>query len=108
MIATTDALGGTTRYAYDELNRLESQIDPLGNITRYAYDPVGNRSDSIDAAGVVTHFEYDELNRLTAVVENYRPGFLPSADTNVRTECSYPAEDLQGERRRRRQSTHDP
>ncbi|HKZ55890.1 MAG TPA: RHS repeat-associated core domain-containing protein, partial [Anaerolineales bacterium] len=91
VIATTDGLGSTTRYAYDELNRLVSQTDPLGNITRYAYDAVGNRRDSIDAAGAVTHFEYDDLNRLTAVLENYRPGFLTNAETNVRTEYSYDA-----------------
>ncbi|HKZ55811.1 MAG TPA: RHS repeat-associated core domain-containing protein, partial [Anaerolineales bacterium] len=89
--ATTDGLGNTTRYGYDELNRLVRQTDPLAGVTRYAYDALGNRSDWIDAAGVVTHFEYDDLNRLTAVLENYRPGFLPNAETNVRTEYSYDA-----------------
>jgi len=45
----------------------------------------------IDAAGVVTRYEYDGMQRLTAVVENYRPGFLSNSETNVRTEYGYDA-----------------
>jgi YD repeat-containing protein len=42
-----------------------------------------------DAEGVATRYEYDDTNRLTAVVENYRPGFASDSETNVRTEYSH-------------------
>ena len=86
-----DGLNQTTNFTYDDLRRQVSLTDPLGNETRYQYDEVGNQIGMTDAEGVVTRYEYDETNRLTAVVENYRPGFAPDSQTNVRTEYSYDA-----------------
>ncbi|HIE37489.1 MAG TPA: RHS repeat protein, partial [Anaerolineae bacterium] len=42
-----------------------------------------------DADGIVTRYEYDGLGRLTAVIENYRPGEPSDHQTNVRTEYGY-------------------
>jgi RHS repeat-associated protein len=60
--------------------RAQTVLDKLGNVTR-----------KVDANGVVTAYEYDALNHLSAVVENYRPGFQTTNDTNVRTEYTYDA-----------------
>jgi len=49
----------------------------------------GQRVILTDAESVATRYEYDALGRMTAVVENYRPGYDPDEETNVRTEYSY-------------------
>ena len=84
-------LGEETTFGYDSLNRQISMTDPLNETTQYAYDAVGNRTSVTDAKGVVTKFEYGDLNRLDAVIENYRSGFTPDHETNVRTEYTYDA-----------------
>jgi YD repeat-containing protein len=85
----TDTLGNETLYLYDENNRLVEVTDALSQSTSYEYDPNGNLTTKTDANNVATRYEYDALNRLEAVVENYRPGFTPDHDINVRTEYSY-------------------
>ncbi len=91
VITTSDALGNVTSFGYDAAGRQTSVTDPLGNLTQNTYDSAGRLVNVTDANGVVTHFEYDALGRLIAVVENYRPGFQPTAEINVRTEYSYDA-----------------
>ena len=66
-------------------------LDPLLHASSFEYNAVGNRTLMTDAEGVSTRYEYDGLNRLKAVVENYRPGFAPDHETNVRTEYTYDA-----------------
>ena len=63
----TNALGYTTVYTYDALNRLESMADPLDHTTRYGYDRAGNRTSVLDANNVTTLFSYDDANRLTGI-----------------------------------------
>ncbi len=87
--AASDALGNSVSFAYDALGRQTEISDPLGNTTSYGYDAAGNRISMTAADGVATRYEYDGLNRLTAVVENYRPGFNADHETNVRTEYAY-------------------
>ncbi|KAA3646532.1 MAG: hypothetical protein DWQ07_10000 [Chloroflexi bacterium] len=89
VINVSDGLGNSTAFAYDALNRQTSVTDAEGNTTSYTYDDVGNRLSMTDGNGVVTQFEYDDLNRLKAVIENYKPGFTPDHEINVRTEYSY-------------------
>ena len=89
LVAITDTLGQATRYDYDANNRLIKVTDALSHTTGYAYDPNGNLTSKTDANGVVTAYEYDALNRLAAVIENYRPGYTPDMETNVRTKYSY-------------------
>lgn len=84
----TDALGGQTQYAYDELNRkvkmadangnltdqytryeyddadrLVEREDPEGNVWTYTYDAQGNTLTQTDPSGVTITHEYDALNR---------------------------------------------
>lgn len=91
LTAVENHLGEEITFGYDALNRQTSMTDSLDEITQYAYDAVGNRTSVTDAKGVVTKFEYDDLNRLDGVVENYRVGFTPDQETNVRTEYTYDA-----------------
>ena len=91
LVTVQNALNETTTFGYDALNRQTSMTDPHGNSTQYTYDGVGNRTAVTDAKGVVTVFEYDSLNRLTAVVENYKAGFAPDHQTNIRTQYAYDA-----------------
>ena len=56
-----------TRFEYDDLYRLEREIDPLGNATAYTYDAVGNRISLRDAAGFTTTYGYDEAHRLLTI-----------------------------------------
>ena len=91
VITSTDALNHATTFTYDALNRQLNVTDPLNHTTAITCDGVGNKVSMQDANGVVTAFEYDKLSRLTAVVENYKPGFLPTVEINVRTEYTYDA-----------------
>ncbi|MGD8456603.1 MAG: RHS repeat-associated core domain-containing protein [Anaerolineales bacterium] len=91
VLSVTDHLDHTTSFGYDVLYRQTSVTDPNGNTTQYTYDDVGNRTKMIDDNAVVTKYEYDDLNRLVAVIENYKPGFSPTHETNVRTEYTYDA-----------------
>ncbi len=89
VISTTNALGKVTSYEYDALGRQISMTDPNGSETEQSYDAAGNLVSITDANDVVTHYEYDSLGRLTAVIENYKPGYNPDYQTNVRTEYTY-------------------
>jgi RHS repeat-associated protein len=95
-VATTDALGRTTTYAYDDddapivITRTDArgliteyQLDNLNRIdaieywdethtnlessVSYGYDDVGNRIEMVDSTGTTT-YAYDPLRRLTDVV----------------------------------------
>ncbi|MFZ6029544.1 MAG: carboxypeptidase regulatory-like domain-containing protein [Chloroflexota bacterium] len=111
VIAEIDSLGRITRTYYDGLGRA---VVVVRNLTNWAienpaspaYDPAhpdqnirteteynlaSQRVSIKDSNGVVTRYEYDALGRLTAVIENYRPGFATTEDTNVRTEYTYDA-----------------
>jgi RHS repeat-associated protein len=87
----TDELGQVTSYGYNALGQQVSVTDPLDQVTSYGYDSRGNMVLTTDANDIATKFEYDALGRLTAVVENYKPGQNPDNQTNVRTEYSYDA-----------------
>lgn len=80
----------STRYAYDDRNRLAAETDPLGGRTTFEYgtdsrrptavtDPLGNRtrfevSDGlitrvVDPTGNSTEYAYDQRRNLTAVTD---------------------------------------
>jgi RHS repeat-associated protein len=63
--AVTDTLGATTRYEYDENNRLVKTIDPAGNATRSVYNAAGQLVESVDALSRSTSYTYDALGRVT-------------------------------------------
>ncbi|MEK7787616.1 MAG: hypothetical protein AAB658_19605, partial [Chloroflexota bacterium] len=96
---TIDNAGMVVHADYDLLGRAIAETanyvagGPVDNVTNLkaqtVYDKRGNVTRRVDANGVVTAYEYDVLNRLTAVVENYRPGVNPNQEINVRTEYTY-------------------
>jgi RHS repeat-associated protein len=55
----TDALGNSTTYTYDELDRLLTATDAKGGVTTYTYTDRGNVATVTDAEGYVTSYEYD-------------------------------------------------
>lgn len=86
-----DEVGKVTDYDHNPLGQLITVLDPLSKSTSFEYDANGARVSIIDAENVVTHYEHDPLGRLKVVIENYRPGFTPDHETNVRTEYTYDA-----------------
>jgi RHS repeat-associated protein len=65
---TGDPSDGTTRYGYDELNRLESidYSDSTSDV-RFAYDANDNRTLMADGQPLVETYAYDPLNRLRTI-----------------------------------------
>lgn len=61
-----DGVDYRTRFAYDPLGRIQSEIDPLGNETLYTYshDARGNLVSIRDAMLKTTVYHYDELDHL--------------------------------------------
>jgi RHS repeat-associated protein len=76
-IEKTDALGQTTKYDYDEMDRLieTTYVDKKSDKTVYNY--AGKEIAKTDRAGRTTKYEYDVLDRLTAVedAKNYRMSY---------------------------------
>jgi RHS repeat-associated protein len=69
----------TTKWAYDDANRLWKVFDPRyvesgTKWTEYVYDKVGNKLKQIDLNGHTTWFYYDATNRL---VKTYYPDNPP-------------------------------
>lgn len=64
LLTSANALGETTQYQYDNLNRQITTIDPNGDATTYGYDAAGNRTRVTDAELNDTTFVFDRLNRL--------------------------------------------
>ncbi len=69
LASTTDPLNRTTRFEYDDADRLVRQFDPLGGKTEYSYDADGNRIMVTDPVGNTTTFVYDNLNRRTERID---------------------------------------
>ncbi|MEU3246956.1 RHS repeat-associated core domain-containing protein [Streptomyces sp. NPDC006875] len=74
VITSTDARGNasgadptafTTKYAYDDGDRLLKVTDPKGRITTRGYDDVGNPTSITDATQKTTSTTYDAANRAT-------------------------------------------
>ncbi len=63
---TTDVLGNSTTYAYDDADQQISSTDALGNVTRYAYDERGLLASTTYPGGAVDRFVYDGFGRLVA------------------------------------------
>jgi RHS repeat-associated protein len=64
-----DALGRSTRYEYDALNRTNKIIDAEGSVIQFRYDANGNRTYVIDPVANVTQFVYDAANRLRMQID---------------------------------------
>jgi RHS repeat-associated protein len=73
--STTDAMGRTTDFGFDNLGRKISSTAPAPAagvdrpVTRFAYDAVGNLTAVTDPLGFVTAYGYDLLDRRTTVTD---------------------------------------
>ena len=76
LLSTTDAVGVTTTYTYDQRDRKLSESTPMsGGVARtmtYAYDADGDLLTLTDANGAVTTWTYDARNR--PVTKTYANG----------------------------------
>ena len=72
--ATMTDASGTTKYTYDDQDRLIAKPTPQGTLT-YTYDSAGNVASmaSSNTNGVSVAYTYDNLNRLATVVDNRLP-----------------------------------
>jgi len=61
----TDALGHTTTFNYDPVDRPVEQIDSLNGLWRYEYDAVGNLTALVNPRNARTEYTYDPLDRPT-------------------------------------------
>lgn len=62
-------MGDTTRYFYDEHNRVIAEVDPLGNRTEQAYDANNNLIAETDGRGYTTQYAYDDRGNLIERVD---------------------------------------
>jgi RHS repeat-associated protein len=60
-----DAKGRTTRFVYDQFNRLISRQLPGGQTESQSYEKYGQLDKTTDFNGQVTQFGYDPLGRIT-------------------------------------------
>ncbi|MFH8980746.1 DUF6531 domain-containing protein [Streptomyces varsoviensis] len=89
-LSTTDPLGRTTRYAYDEAGNLTELtlpdgaaaratyndlcrplevVEPGGAVWRHAYDERGNVLATTDPTGAQTHYAHDSAGHLASVTD---------------------------------------
>jgi RHS repeat-associated protein len=67
LLATVDAVGNRTAYAWDEHGRLRAVTDPRGYVTAHrSHDSFGNAREVEDPLGNVTTRTFDGRGRLTA------------------------------------------
>ncbi len=71
-VSVSDALGHTTRYAFDYAGRMIRRENPLGSAVRYAFNALGQVASITDPAGLDSTFEYDTRGNLSAVSDAMR------------------------------------
>ncbi|WP_194266079.1 DUF6531 domain-containing protein [Arthrobacter yangruifuii] len=68
LIATRNALGGTTRILRDSAGRPTAAVTPSGARTRFTYNAAGLLERRVDPDGAVWSFAYDPAGRVAAVI----------------------------------------
>jgi RHS repeat-associated protein len=64
-----NSCGQITIYEYDVRNQVVAETDPLGNTTRYAYDPMtGGQTLVVDPLGAQTQQRYDARGNLIEII----------------------------------------
>ena len=71
VLATVDADGLRTAYAYDTELRITSVTDPRGLVWRYAYDAAGRLTEETDFNGRTRRFTYDDAGRLATSTNGF-------------------------------------
>jgi YD repeat-containing protein len=72
VIASIDALGRTTQFTYDKLNRQVVRTNALGSMSTIAYDAVGNLISQTDELGRTTQYVYNNFDRQVALIDMLR------------------------------------
>lgn len=73
--ATNDGKNHTTRFEYNEFNKLNKVINAKGEITEYIYDLNGNIISQKDGKGNITISEYNVANKISKKIDpNGRSG----------------------------------
>jgi RHS repeat-associated protein len=73
LLSLTDANENTHRFTYDRLNRTKTEARPMGQTHRYDYDAAGNLTRKTDARNQVADYHYDAAGR-RASIEYTRAG----------------------------------
>jgi len=84
-IEKKDALGVTTKYIYDNLDRLTETIYSDGKSDQTIYNYAGKEVAKTDRAAHTTTYQYDVLDQLIAVVDakNYRMSYAYDENGNL-------------------------
>ncbi len=69
LLSTTDGLGHTTSYSYNEAGQLLTQTNSLGHVTRYEYDRKGYLARVTYPTGKTEQFSYDSVGRLASYTD---------------------------------------
>jgi len=82
----TDPEGGSTTYAYDMLNRLQTLTPPSAFTTGnfgFSYDALSRRTQMTRPNSVTTNYTYDNLSRLTSVLHQLSGSTIDGATYTV-------------------------
>jgi RHS repeat-associated protein len=66
VVAATNPLGHTTRFTWNRVGQLTTQVDATGGQTALNYDGNGNLLEVVDAGGHSTRYSYDAFDRLSS------------------------------------------
>lgn len=69
LVSSSDALGRTIGYEYNEHKLPVKIINPDGTSLSLSYDDRGNIDEIIDELGNTNKYSYDDLNRVTSTVD---------------------------------------
>ncbi|WP_455052668.1 RHS repeat-associated core domain-containing protein [Mogibacterium sp.] len=86
LVSSSDALGRTIGYEYNEYKLPVKIINPDGTSISLSYDDRGNLDEIIDELGNINKYSYDDLNRVTSTVD--ANGNLEKFAYNARNELT--------------------
>lgn len=77
-----DPLNHSTKFIYDDDNRLKMSITATNDTTRYVFDNVGNLIGQLLPNGENIEFQYDAINRIISVSDQIGEVFVYHYDAN--------------------------
>ena len=86
IVSSSDAIGRTTGYEYNEQKLPVKIINPDDTILAIGYDDRGNITEVIDELGNISKYNYDDLNRVISTVD--ANGNLEKFSYNARNELT--------------------